>query len=148
MASRTGAILRRFWALSLAFFVLRGSAYPEPTQAPVAVAAPAPIITPAVVQRFAPTALQQRRGVISDLDGDVHSVLSNIGSDIPSFVASGIPQFFENIPSGTAVQKSLSLSDDELASYPTAVLNFSPYGNWTDQGWNVRFHGNIYRQRI
>ena len=21
-----------------------------------------------------------------------------------------------------------------------------PYGNWTDQGWNVRFHGNVYKQ--
>ena len=21
-----------------------------------------------------------------------------------------------------------------------------PYGNWTDQGWNLRFHGNVYKQ--
>ena len=22
----------------------------------------------------------------------------------------------------------------------------SPYGNWTEQGWNVRFHGNVFKQ--
>lgn len=27
------------------------------------------------------------------------------------------------------------------------MLTFQrPYGNWTDQGWNLRFHGNVYKQ--
>lgn len=26
------------------------------------------------------------------------------------------------------------------------MLNIPPYGNWTDQGWNIRFHGNVYKQ--
>lgn len=25
------------------------------------------------------------------------------------------------------------------------VLNLGPYANWTSQGWNVRFHGNVYK---
>jgi hypothetical protein len=32
-----------------------------------------------------------------------------------------------------------------LAAKPTEVLNVPPYANWTDQGWNVRFHGNVYK---
>jgi phosphatidate phosphatase APP1 len=32
-----------------------------------------------------------------------------------------------------------------LAAKPTEVLNIPPYANWTDQGWNVRFHGNVYK---
>ncbi|KAI9718140.1 MAG: hypothetical protein M1828_006838 [Chrysothrix sp. TS-e1954] len=121
-------------------------ANPQPTPRPVNVAPRTPIITPSVIPQYPTKASRYRRDLVSDLDGDVHSVLSGLGSDVPSFVASGIPQFFENLPTGTAVQSSLSISDDELASYPTAVLNFAPYANWTDQGWNVRFHGNIYRQ--
>ena len=25
-------------------------------------------------------------------------------------------------------------------------MSCRPYGNWTDRGWNVRFHGNVYKQ--
>lgn len=41
---------------------------------------------------------------------------------------------------------SLGLTDGELAAVPTQALNIPPYANYTDQGWNVRFHGNIYKQ--
>jgi hypothetical protein len=34
---------------------------------------------------------------------------------------------------------------DELSAKPTEVLNIPPYANWTEHGWNVRFHGNIYK---
>jgi hypothetical protein len=34
---------------------------------------------------------------------------------------------------------------DDLAAKPTQVLNIPPYANWTDKGWNVRFHGNVYK---
>lgn len=44
------------------------------------------------------------------------------------------------------MQSSLGLNDDQLAALPTQVLNVPPYGNWTDQGWNIRFHGNVYKQ--
>lgn len=40
---------------------------------------------------------------------------------------------------------SLGIGDDDLAAIPTQVLNIPPYANWTDQGWNVRFHGNVYK---
>ena len=28
----------------------------------------------------------------------------------------------------------------------TCTDHASPYANWTDQGWNVRFHGNVFKQ--
>jgi hypothetical protein len=56
----------------------------------------------------------------------------------------GIPGWFENLPEGTQVLSKLGIGDD-LAAKPTEVLNIPPYANWTDQGWNVRFHGNVYK---
>lgn len=44
------------------------------------------------------------------------------------------------------MQSTLSLNDSQLAALPTQVLNLPPYANWTDEGWNVRFHGNVYKQ--
>ena len=26
------------------------------------------------------------------------------------------------------------------------TICFRAYGNWTEQGWNVRIHGNVYKQ--
>jgi phosphatidate phosphatase APP1 len=40
---------------------------------------------------------------------------------------------------------SLGINDGDLAAKPTEVLNIPPYANWTEQGWNVRFHGNVYK---
>jgi hypothetical protein len=57
------------------------------------------------------------------LDGDINSILNGLGSDIPSYVASGVPNFFQDFPTGTAVQSSLGLSDGDLAALPTQVLN-------------------------
>jgi hypothetical protein len=55
----------------------------------------------------------------------------------------GVPAFFQDLPSGSAVQSSLGIDPSDLAALPTNVLNIPPYGNWTDQGWNIRFHGNV-----
>jgi hypothetical protein len=57
-----------------------------------------------------------------------------------------VPNFFQDFPQGNDVQSSLGLDDSQVAALPTNVLNIPPYGNWTDQGWNVRFHGNVYKQ--
>jgi hypothetical protein len=58
----------------------------------------------------------------------------------------GVPNFFQGFPTGTDVQSSLGVNDSSLATLPTQVLNLPPYGNWTNEGWNVRFHGNVYKQ--
>ncbi|KAF3766557.1 hypothetical protein M406DRAFT_228886, partial [Cryphonectria parasitica EP155] len=99
-----------------------------------------PMITPApVVSR----AELERR---IDLGSYLGSMFSSLGSDVSSFVASGVPQFFNDLPTGTAVLSSLGISSSDLAASPTQALNVPPYANWTDQGWNVRVHGNIFKQ--
>lgn len=99
-----------------------------------------PMITPApLVSR---QELQRRIDLTSYLGG----VFSSLGSDVSSFVASGVPQFFNDLPTGTAVMSSLGIQTSDLAASPTLALNVPPYANWTEQGWNVRIHGNIYKQ--
>ncbi|EPS31075.1 hypothetical protein PDE_06029 [Penicillium oxalicum 114-2] len=105
---------------------------------------PQPVITPSPVRKDPSPIIQ--RGIISDLESDVNSILSGLGSDIPSWVASGVPNFFQGFPTGDSVVSSLGLQSSELAALPTNVLNIDPYANWTKSGWNVRFHGNVYKQ--
>lgn len=99
-----------------------------------------PMITPAPA--ISQHELERRLDLTSYLGG----VFSSLGSDVSSFVASGVPQFFNDLPTGTAVMSDLGISSSDLAASPTQALNVPPYANWTDQGWNVRIHGNIYKQ--
>lgn len=125
-------------------------AVPGATAAPAKVEVRAPVITPAAI-RFdgRHSYVQQRRNLIDDIvsgaDNVLHSLGSVLGTDLPSYVISGIPQYFENLPTGGQVLSSLGINDGDLDARPTEVLNVPPYANWTDQGWNVRFHGNVYK---
>ncbi|MCJ1338702.1 hypothetical protein MMC09_003991 [Bachmanniomyces sp. S44760] len=105
-----------------------------------------PLITPSPVAWDPTTTAKHRRDILSDIDNDVNSVLSGLGSDIPSYVASGVPNFFQNFPTGDGVASSLGLDSSQVAALPTQVLNIPGYANWTSQGWNVRFHGNVFKQ--
>ncbi|EMD94880.1 hypothetical protein COCC4DRAFT_43297 [Bipolaris maydis ATCC 48331] len=144
---------QRTWqhALQLAAAVgLAGAvAIPEPTIVPAKVVeAREPLVTPAAV-RFDSRMSYVQRDIIDDIKSGVggyaQSLGSVLGSDLPSFFTDGIPAWFEGLPTGSQVLKSLDIGDDDLASKPTQVLNIPPYANWTDQGWNVRFHGNVYK---
>lgn len=53
----------------------------------------------------------------------VHSLITSLGSDVSSYVASGVPQFFQDFPSGSAVESSLGIHSSDLAATPTEVLN-------------------------
>ncbi|KAI0479469.1 hypothetical protein GGR56DRAFT_690937 [Xylariaceae sp. FL0804] len=103
-----------------------------------------PMITPAPTLEDRERALAQRG--LDDLTSDFASVLSGLGSDVSSYVISGVPQYFQDLPSGSAVESSLGIDDSSLAATPTQVLNVPAYANWTDEGWNVRIHGNVYKQ--
>ncbi|KAJ5464344.1 uncharacterized protein N7458_000030 [Penicillium daleae] len=136
-------------ALSAALLIARVSASPAPTVVPVIIninnndIAP-PVITPSPVESYPSPVVQ--RDILSDVESDVNNVLSSLGSDLPSWVASGVPNFFQGFPTGDAVASSLGLKSSDLAPLPTNVLNVDPYANWTNSGWNVRFHGNVYKQ--
>ncbi|KAK3709966.1 hypothetical protein LTR37_010585 [Vermiconidia calcicola] len=105
-----------------------------------------PVITPSVVQDHATRTYKHRRDIFDDFANEVNSILGELGSNIPSYVASGIPNFFEGFPTGDDVQSSLGLDDAQVSALPTQVLNVDPYANFTSQGWNIRFRGNVYKQ--
>ncbi|KAJ7066649.1 hypothetical protein C8F01DRAFT_1218625 [Mycena amicta] len=127
--------------LPLFLFALISNVYGSPTPVPGATPtwiATAPIPTPQpTIFRAKP-----RQNILTDVD----SILSGLGSDIPSYVASGVPNFFQDFPTGTSVQSSLGLSDDDVAALPTQVLNIPSFANWTSQGWSLLVHGNVYKQ--
>ncbi len=92
-------------------------------QRPVATGQEHPQITPSP-STWDPTKTEiERRGIISDIAGDVGQILSQLGSNIPSYVASGVPNFFQDFPTGKKVQSSLGLDDSQVAALPTQVLN-------------------------
>ena len=86
---------------------------------PAAVAEEQPLITPAPTT-WDPT--KTRRDILSDVGVDIKSVISDLGN-VPSYVASGVPNFFQDFPTGAGVQSSLGLDDNQVAALPTQVLN-------------------------
>ena len=82
-----------------------------------------PLISPSPASWEATKTYKSRRGIIRDLAGDVSSILAGLGSDIPSYVASGVPDFFRVFPNGDAVVSSLGLNDGQIAVLPTQVMN-------------------------
>ncbi|KAL8772142.1 MAG: hypothetical protein Q9209_002577 [Squamulea sp. 1 TL-2023] len=123
------------------------SAYAVLDQWLAAVAAEQPLITPSpTFQDGVTRTVLLRRDILDDIKGDVKGILSDLGSAIPSYVASGVPNFFQDFPMGKKAQESLGISDEQVDALPTSVLNIPGYGNWTDRGWNLRFHGNVYKQ--
>lgn len=77
---------------------------------------PHPMITPAPVP-------VERRDIVSDVGSYVDSVVSGLGSTVSNYIASGVPQFFQDLPTGDAVQSSLGISDRDLEAKPTQALN-------------------------
>ncbi len=145
------SLFSRTLLLPVALLSVLANASPTPAPTPVVideaarVAPREPAITPALSRIELYRAYIERRGIISDLTAGVDSILSELGN-VPSYVASGVDPFFQNYPTGTKVQSSLSLDNSQVSAIPTQVLNIDPYANWTNKGWNVRFHGNVYKQ--
>lgn len=107
------------------------------------------LITPAPTTTLAIYA-HARRGVISDLtsklDSYVNGVFSELGSAIPSYVTEGVLPNEVDLPTGSQVLSSAGLSSSDMDAVPTQVLNIPGYGNWTDSGWSLRIHGNVFKQ--
>ncbi|ESZ92842.1 hypothetical protein SBOR_6773 [Sclerotinia borealis F-4128] len=119
---------------------------PAPAPHPVAQAVPHPMITPraSLTDRTV-----EERGVISSVESSIKGLenyLTSVLGTYPSYIASGIPNFFQDFPTGSAVQSRLGISDGDLAAAPTQVLNIPGYANWTNEGWNLRVHGNVFKQ--
>ena len=109
-----------FIAISPLLLALIRHVYASPIDAnPAAIAEEQPLITPAPTT-WDPT--KTRRDILSDVGVDVKSVISDLGN-VPSYVASGVPNFFQDFPTGAGVQSSLGLDDSQVAALPTQVLN-------------------------
>ncbi|KAK0626923.1 hypothetical protein B0T14DRAFT_122461 [Immersiella caudata] len=114
-----------------------GLALAVPNPAP----APHPMVTPAP---RAPAL--DSRDLIQEWDNYVNSVVSGLGSTVSNYIASGVPQFFQDLPTGKDVEAKLGIADRDLDAKPTQVLNLPAYGNYTDNGeWSVFVHGNVYK---
>lgn len=116
-------ILSTLPTVLLAVLPLAGStALSRPDLDPAAVEQQHPLITasPATLD---PTRTYKKRNLVSDVEGDVNSILSGLGSDVPSYVASGVPNFFQDFPTRDKVSNSLGLNDSQIAALPTQVLN-------------------------
>ncbi len=81
------------------------------------------LITPSPTLPHGVTKTVHRRNILDDVRGRVEGVLSDLGSAIPSYVASGVPNFFQDFPVGDDVQKSLGIDDEQVDALPTSVLN-------------------------
>jgi len=136
-------LLHLILSISLLPCVLAAPVSPGPGSA--ALAAPIPLITPrATLADRSPTRVQER-DLISSIKG-LDSYVGSLLGTFPSYVASGVPNFFQDLPTGSAVESSLGISSSDLAATPTQVLNIPGYANWTNDGWNLRFHGNVFKQ--
>jgi Uncharacterized conserved protein (DUF2183) len=89
-----------------------------------------------------PTRTINRRNIISDVESYANSILSGA----PSYITDGVANFFQDFPTGDAVASSAGVSSSDLAALPTQALNIPGYGNWTNSGWSLRVHGNIFKQ--
>jgi hypothetical protein len=109
-------------------------AAPAPAPAPIALVNPHyPLITPppSLTDRN-PSRVKERdvlssaKSLVSDATSDIAGLgtyLSSVIGTYPSYIASGVPNFFQDFPTGSAVESSLGISDSDLAATPTQVLN-------------------------
>jgi phosphatidate phosphatase APP1 len=76
---------------------------------------------------------------------DVKSAASSVASSVASAVASALPSVLGDWPTLDEIKKKLDVSDNDLANVSTSALLIPSYANHTDQGWNVRFYGLVYK---
>lgn len=106
--------------ISIALLALVPLALAAPAASPVAVPAPPhPMITARA--RLEDRDVEQR-DIFSTIKG-AESYLTSVIGTFPSYVVSGVPNFFQGFPTGSAVESSLGISDSDLAATPTQVLN-------------------------
>ncbi|OJD24144.1 hypothetical protein ACJ73_04495 [Blastomyces percursus] len=83
--------------------------------------------------------------LLGKIERFVRSQLRFLSRITPS-LESGFPTIFQMIPTPQDIGRSVNALDTVLQHVPTEVLTISPYGNWTDQGWSLRFRGSVYKQ--
>ncbi|PHH84904.1 hypothetical protein CDD83_1193 [Cordyceps sp. RAO-2017] len=126
---------------------LAAFAWSAPTSMPTATATGSQIggVAPAPAPEQTPAPKIGERDLKDNAKSFIDSLASNVGSEFSSFLDSGILDFPKGFPTGSQVEQSAGVSKTDIDAKPTQVLNLPAYGNWTDRGWNVRIHGNVYK---
>jgi len=123
--------------------ILAFHAFAHPTRTELSLITPAPIAVPREHAYY-------RRDIIDSITSKVesyeNSLLSALGSAIPSYVTDGILPGEVNLPTGSQVLSAANVSSTDLDAKPTQVLNIPGYANWTGSNWNLRVHGNVFKQ--
>lgn len=86
------------------------------------------------------------RSIVDDFNNFISSVSDKINVDD---IKQGIlPDFFSNIPDEQEIKDQLGLNDTQIDELPLEVLNIPGYANYTGRGWNLRIHGQAYKQPL
>ncbi|KAJ2895081.1 hypothetical protein MKZ38_006903 [Zalerion maritima] len=141
--------MSRYQLLTTATWLLLPAVLAVPTsraQMACTAEANAPLVTPPPTLVVRDEDDEPTRVVARNVVGDyLNSVASEFGDKVSSYFFSGIPEWFQDLPTGDAVLDKLDITEDDLNAIPTSVLNLPSYANWTDEGWNLRVHGNVYK---
>lgn len=107
------AVLIGLAPLALAVPAPAPAAEPTAFNAILAARAPEPTAMPAVA----------RRDLLDDAGSFIDSLGDDVASGFSSFVQSGILDFPDGFPTGSAVESSLGISSTDVDAKPTQVLN-------------------------
>ncbi|CAE6422433.1 unnamed protein product [Rhizoctonia solani] len=97
---------------------------------------------PAPEPKITPTPTTPAKRDLLDVPASITSIL---GSAIPSDAAGGILPAWLTMPSDDQIKEQLGLNDTEISQLPVEVMNIPGYANWTENGWNNRIHGYVYK---
>lgn len=90
-----------------------------------------------------------RRPTFTTIDEDqTFTTLPLSFTHSPDF--NGIEGFLQRyLPTGSlAILSIAAVKSKDLDAEPTLALQVPGYGNWKDSGWNLRVHGDIYKQPV
>ncbi len=109
-----------------------------------------PFITPTPTLAVYGSYQPERRNIFDDFTSKVNSyvdgVFSELGTAIPSYVQDGLLPNLQGLPTGSQVMSSAGARSTDIDALPSQVLNIPGYGNMTQNGWNLRIRGNVYKQ--
>ncbi|KAK2732522.1 hypothetical protein FQN55_004059 [Onygenales sp. PD_40] len=88
---------------------------------------------------------QDWKRFLGKIEKFVKSRFSLLGQKGSLSMENRLPDIFQILPSAEEVIRSFN-ETGVMPQVPTEVLTISGYGNWTDEGWNVRFRGTVYKQ--
>ncbi|KAL1749167.1 hypothetical protein HDZ31DRAFT_28381 [Schizophyllum fasciatum] len=88
------------------------------------------------------------RAVPSAFVSGVPSAIVSAHQALASAAAEGFTPSLGRLPSIDDIKAVTGLNGAQIAQLPVRILNVPGYANLTDDGWNILFHGQAYRQPL